>query len=127
MSTKTTRMSVEDRKTSFLVAGVTVAARTSYQNLDLTLVAEHAGGSRPRILQLFDGTVGFREAVLQFAITGTFAFSDSERRGVVFAPDSSPWESDRLAVIAQGIAARHPLCADLDETTKAAALATLAA
>lgn len=115
-TTRNPRMSADERRASFLIAGVLEAASSSYQTLDLAAVAERAESSRPRILQLFQSTEGFRFAVLEYAVGATGPFLQ----------DPETWTSARLAVIAQGLVARHPLCADLDEETKAAALATLA-
>lgn len=101
--TRKTRMTADSRKSSLLDAGVKLAAKTSFMTLDLVKVAELAGSSRPRILQLFPGSAAFRDAVLKHAI-----------------------DTQALPVVAQGVVTKHRLCRRLSEETKRAALATLA-
>lgn len=97
-----TRLPAKERKASILTASLRVASRKGWIDLDPAEVAEMAGSSRVRILQLFVSTAAFRQAVMAHAI-----------------------EQKCLPVIAQGLAVRDRRCVRLPDDLKSRALASL--
>lgn len=100
--TARTRLPTKERETLILNAGLKVAAKKGWVNLDPGEVAKAAGCSRSLILKIFSSTQLFRLAVLDAGI-----------------------EQTCLRVIAQGLAVRNRKCLRLSDDIKAQAIASL--